>query len=160
MTAQRLDRTLTCFRIGDPDGTYPIFSAAGSRLYPGRWNTVDTPVIYASENYATAMLEKLVHGAGRLPPNQHFVTITVPRGATYEVVSKDHLLGWNSPEASVSRDHGAAWVRECRSLVLLVPSFVARLERNVVINPAHPDFGEIETGLAEPVWWDRRLFEG
>ena len=76
---QRLDRTLHCYRIGDPDGAYPIVDATGSRLYPGRWNTPDSPVIYASESYGTAMLEKLVHGAGRLPPNQHYVRIALPR---------------------------------------------------------------------------------
>jgi RES domain-containing protein len=159
MTVQRLDRPLTCYRIGDPNGTFPIFDAEGSRLYPGRWNTADTPVIYTGENYATAMLEKLVHGAGRLPPNQHFVTITVPRGASYEIVTKDHLPGWDSPEPGVSRTFGADWVRGRRSLLLLVPSFVARMERNVVINPVHPDFATIKTSLAEPVWWDRRLFQ-
>jgi RES domain-containing protein len=41
---------------------------------------------------------------------------------------------------------------------LLVPSFVARLERNVVINPAHPNTARIEVGAPQPVLWDRRLF--
>ena len=45
-----------------------------------------------------------------------------------------------------------------RSAILLVPSYVARVERNVVINSAHADAAGIETSLAEPVWWDERLF--
>ena len=57
MTAQILDRVLTAYRIGDPDGSYPIFDATGSQLAPGRWNTAASPIIYASEHYATAMLE-------------------------------------------------------------------------------------------------------
>jgi len=157
---QRLDRTLACFRIGDPQGVFPIVNAEGSRLYPGRWNWPDTPVIYASEHYSTAMLEKLVHGAGRLPPHQHYVRVTIPRGCTYEIATKDAVPGWDAADAGPSRDYGAAWVREQRSLILLVPSFVARLERNVVINPAHAEFSELETELPEPVWWDRRLFQG
>ena len=48
MTAQRLDRVLTAWRIGDPDGAHPIFDPIGSKLYPGRWNTADSPMIYAS----------------------------------------------------------------------------------------------------------------
>ncbi len=155
---QRLDRTLVCYRIGDPRGEFPIYDARGSRLSPGRWNAADTPVIYACEHYSAAMLEKLARGKGRLPPNQHFIAITIPRRTSYEVVSKDHLPGWDTPEIGVSRDYGARWVREARSAILLVPNYVARLERNVIVNPAHPGAGPIETSLPEPVWWDERLF--
>lgn len=158
MTAQRLDRVLTCFRIGDPDGTYPIFDATGSRLAPGRWNDPRHPVIYASEHYATAMLEKLARGNGRLPPNQHYITITIPSGITYEVVTKDGLPGWDTLEPDTSRRYGARWASERRSLILLVPSYVARIERNVVINPHHPEFRVVTHSLHEPVWWDQRLF--
>ena len=78
MSAQTLDRVLTAYRIGDPAGLYPIFDATGSKLWPGRWNTAASPVIYASEHYSTAMLEKLVHGNGRMPPNQHWISLTIP----------------------------------------------------------------------------------
>ena len=158
MTAQILDRTLSCFRIGDPDGAYPIFDATGSMLAPGRWNTPGSPVIYAAEHYSTALLEKLVHGSGRLPPNQHFVRITVPSGLSYEVFSPPALPGWDAMPATVSKLFGERWCRERRSLVLLVPSVVARVDLNVVINPVHPEFPRIETSLHEPVYWDRRLF--
>ncbi|MBY0335736.1 MAG: RES family NAD+ phosphorylase [Acetobacteraceae bacterium] len=158
MTAQVLDRTLTCYRIGDPAGAHPIFDATGSTLAPGRWNTDATPVIYAAEHYSTAMLEKLVHGAGRLPPNQHYVAITVPRGVSYEVLDTAALPGWDAADESVAQLYGAAWVREARSAVLIVPSVVARLDSNVVINPAHPEFRHITASLHRPVHWDRRLF--
>jgi len=154
----RLDRTLVCFRIGDPAGEFPIYDARGSVLFPGRWNDADTPVIYASEHYSTAMLEKLASGNGHLPPNQHYVAITVPRGSSYEIVTKDHLPGWDTPEPSASRDFGSAWVKEQRSGILIVPSYVARIERNIVINPAHEETRAFEVAMPEPVWWDRRLF--
>jgi RES domain-containing protein len=157
---QRLDRTITCYRIGDPDGVYPIFDAFGSTVSRGRWNDEATPVIYASEHYSNAMLEILARVRGRLPPNQHFITITISRGTSYEIVSKDHVSGWDDLERDVSRAFGARWVNEARSAILLVPSYVARIERNVVINPAHPDAKGIETSLPEPVWWDGRLFQG
>lgn len=158
MTAQVLDRTLTCFRIGDPRGAYPIFDATGSTIAPGRWNTRGSPVVYTSEHYSTALLEKLVHGSGRLPPNQHYVEIVVPRGLSYEVFSAPALPGWDSMPATVSRDFGERWCVERRSLVLIVPSVVARRDRNIVINPAHPEFAALEPSLHEPVYWDRRLF--
>lgn len=152
------NNTFVCYGIGDPRGEFPIHDARGSTFFPGRWNTPDTPVIYASENYSTAMLEKLVHGNGHLPANQHFVVISIPRNVSSEEIAVDALTGWDTLEPTASRDFGAAWVRERRSAVLLAPSFVVRLERNVVINPAHPDAARIAVGAPQPVWWDRRLF--
>ena len=152
------DRAFACYRIGDPQGEFPIYDARGSSLFPGRWNTSDTPVIYASENYSTAMLEKLAHGNGHLPPDQHYIVINIPAGTSYEEITADTLPDWDTPEPTTSRDFGARWVRERRSAVLLVPSFVVRLERNVVINPSHLDAARISVEAPQPVWWDRRLF--
>ncbi|WP_325233977.1 RES family NAD+ phosphorylase [Sphingobium sp.] len=80
MTGGRTDRILTAYRIGDPDGVHPVYDSEGARLYPGRWNTSLSPIIYTSEHYSTAMLEKLVHAGSVLPPNQHHIRITIPNG--------------------------------------------------------------------------------
>lgn len=158
MTAQTLDRTLTAFRIGDPAGAYPIFDATGSSLAPGRWNTPGSPLIYSSEHYSTALLEKLVRGNGRLPPNQHYIEITIPRGVSYEVFSPPSLPGWDSLPPAASRTFGERWFTEKRSLILIAPSVVARLDSNIMVNPAHPEFRFVEASLHQPVFWDRRLF--
>ncbi len=158
MTAQTLDRVIRCYRIGDPTGTYPIFDAAGSKLYPGRWNTPASAMIYASEHYSTAMLEKLAHGSGRLPPNQHFIEITIPNGVSYEVLTPAHLPGWDHIAGAASKAYGETWRQSKRSLLLFVPSIVARLEANILINPDHLEFPKITHGLHQPVWWDARLF--
>lgn len=158
MAAQILDRVLTCYRIGDPDGQYPIYDATGSTIAPGRWNDATAPMIYASGTYSTAMLEKLVHGSGQLPPNQHYIEITVPYGISYEMVTPDILPGWHDTTFSASRPFGAQWQTEKRSAVLIVPSVVARMQQNILINPEHPEFYRIEHGLHQPVWWDSRLF--
>jgi hypothetical protein len=55
---------------------------------------------------------------------------------------------------------GEAWHRSRRSLLLFVPSVVARVSTNILINPDHPDFGRITVGLHQPCWWDDRLFQG
>jgi len=158
VTAQILDRTLSAYRIGDPAGAWPIFDATGSTIAPGRWNTPGSPLIYAAQHYSTALLEKLVHGSGRLPPNQHYVEITIPRGLSYETFSPPALPGWDTMPATVSKKFGEAWCIERRSVILIVPSVVARLDSNVLINPAHPEFGGITASLHRPVYWDRRLF--
>jgi RES domain-containing protein len=158
MPAQVLDRILTCYRIGDPAGAYPIFDAQGSKIYPGRWNTAASPMIYSSEHYSTAMLEKLVHGSGALPPNQHFIEITIPSGLSYEMFNQAAVPDWYLASAASSKPYGDAWQSQGRSLILIVPSVVARPERNILINPQHAEFPKITTSLHQPVWWDARLF--
>ncbi|HEY5302324.1 MAG TPA: RES domain-containing protein [Acetobacteraceae bacterium] len=149
---------LTAFRIGDPEGAFPIFDANGSKLFPGRWNTAEAPIIYASEHYSTAMLEKLAGSNGELPPNQHYIDITIPNGLSYEMLDPARLPDWDHPSFRVARAFGEAWQRERRSALLLVPSVIARIELNILINPEHPAFPSITHGPHRPVWWDRRLF--
>ncbi|WP_211363325.1 RES family NAD+ phosphorylase [Sphingobium limneticum] len=78
----RTDRILSAYRIGDLDGVHPIYDSEGARLYPGRWNMPASPIICTSEHYSTAMLEKLAHASSVLPPNQHYVRITIPTAPT------------------------------------------------------------------------------
>jgi len=149
----RLRDALTAFRIGDAEGAHDIYSGEGSRRYPGRWNVRGQAMIYASGGYSTAMLEKLVR-LGEMPPNQGVVEITIPAGTSYEVVTDDSLPGWHERDCAVSRGFGAQWFREKRSAILLVPSVVARMERNVLIQPEHADAKRIRVGVGEGVWWD------
>lgn len=158
MSVQYLDRTLHTYRIGDPDGEYPIFDATGSTIAPGRWNDAYTPVIYTAEHYSTAMLEKLAHLNGVMPANQHFVEIVFPKGLSYIQVTKDTLPGWAGVDQRVASEYGVAWARKRASVLLIAPSYVARMEHNIIINPHHVQFPEIEHTLAEPIWWDDRLF--
>lgn len=155
---QILDRVLTAYRIGDATGAHPIFDATGSTLYPGRWNTRGSPIIYTSQHYSTALLEKLVHGSGQLPPNQHYVEVTFPNGLTYEAFSPDAMPTWADQPPRESKAFGERWCLEKRSVFLIVPSVVTRMESNILINPAHPEFPRIGVSLHKPVFWDRRLF--
>lgn len=149
---------MRAYRIGDPAGHFPVWSAAGSRLAAGRWHAADDAVIYASEHYSTALLEVLARENGTLPRNQHFVEITLPRGTSYEVATADTVPGWEQPDGQAARRFGSAWYMKNRSAILIVPSVVARMERNIVINTRHPDFARLTVGLETPVWWDQRLF--
>jgi RES domain-containing protein len=155
VTAQILDRGLICFRIGDPDGQYPIFDGTGSTIAPGRWNTAGSPMVYASEHYSTGLLETLVHGSGALPPNQHFITITIPRGLNIRSVlpGLDARLG----QRAGNRQQSIRRSLELRSLVLIVPSIVARVERNALINPGHPEVRHVTTTLHEPVFLESKV---
>ena len=158
MSRGRTDRVLRAFRIGDPDGTYPIYDSEGARLFPGRWNTVDSPIIYTSEHYSTAMLEKLVHANSVLPPNQHFIQLTIPQRLSYEIFQTAAHPGWDGKNERICKRFGREWYGSRRSALLIVPSMPARLERNILINPLHPDAAGIIHDLPDPVWWDERLY--
>jgi RES domain-containing protein len=145
------------YRIGDARGDYPVYSGEGAKLFPGRWNALGQDMIYASEHYSTAILEKLVR-TGAMPPNQHFVEIAAPSGTSYEVATKDTVPDWSAANRETARAFGAAWFDQGRSAILIVPSVVARMENNILINPHHPDSARIVIGLETPIWWDERLF--
>ncbi len=153
-----LTKPMVAYRIGDPDGEYSIWDDGSARKNSGRWHEAGSSVIYASEHYSTAMLEKLVHFSGDIPPNQHYIEITIPVGTSYAVVNPDGVSGWADAAGEAARTFGHAWYTEIRSAILIVPSVVARMERNLVFNTEHDQFQRIETGLETPVWWDERLF--
>ena len=149
---------MRAYRIGDPKGRFPVWSPEGARHYQGRWHEAGAAVIYSSEHYSTAMLEMLAQRNGTLPPNQHYIEIAIPQGTSYEIVTPDILPDWHRPGGEAARRFGRGWYSENRSAILIVPSVVARMERNIVINCRHPDFVNIKVGLETPIWWDRRLF--
>ena len=155
---RRLAGNMRAYRIGDPQGRFPIWSTRGARRTAGRWHEAGAEVIYASENYSTALLEALAHWNGILPSGQRFIEITIPGGTSYETVTERVIPNWFGRSGETARRFGRDWYDQNRSAILIVPSVVARMESNVVINARHPEFGNILVGLEEPVSWDERLF--
>ena len=71
----------------------------------------------------------------------------------------DEALGWDSPSFETTQPFGDRWYDERRTPVLLVPSVVTRVERNVRMNQAHPDFTRIRASKPLLVRWDVRLWK-
>lgn len=147
------------FRIGD--GRHPIWDGTGAALVGGRWNSVGRPVIYASLSYSCALLEILAHAnIGRVPTTHRFVIVEVPEAVSVErPVSGDLPEDWQADDSRSAAAFGDRWLSEGRSAILIVPSVVARLDSNALVNPLHPDAGRLQPSDPEPVIWDRRLFE-
>jgi RES domain-containing protein len=158
VTHRCLPDPLTAYRIGDADGEWPVFSGDGSRKSEGRWNERGQNIIYCAQNLSTAILEIIVR-LKRLPGHQHYVTVTVPQSLTYEKLNPDTLPGWHEENQNIARQFGSKWFEEGRSLILLVPSVVTRVDWNVLINPNHPEFAQVKPSLETPMYWDRRLFD-
>lgn len=151
------------FRIGD--SRHALWDGTGAALVGGRWNSPGRPVIYGSLSYACAMLEILVHAnIGRIPDTQRFVVADVPTddavGVSVEWVGSSALpAGWNAGGSLSARQFGDQWLLQARTAVLLVPSVIATLEWNALVNPLHPDAAKIKVSESQKVIWDQRLFE-
>jgi len=144
------------YRIADR--RYKPASGEGARNYGARWNSPGRAVIYACTTYAGAMLEKLVHTGRQIPRNQVCVTFEVPETVSVETLDAARHPGWDAADATVSRAAGDAWLAGAESAVLLVPSVVFDVEKNALINPAHPESARIQPVSVEAVRWDDRLF--
>jgi RES domain-containing protein len=144
------------YRIAD--SRFNPESGDGARLYGARWNSPGREVIYASTTYAGAMLEKLVHTGRQIPKHQVCVTFEFPDDLSLTALDEKHLIGRRNDNLLLSRQAGDAWLELAETVILLMPSVVFDVERNALINPAHPEAARIRTLSIESVRWDDRLF--
>lgn len=146
------------YRIGD--GRHPLWDGTGAAMLGGRWNSPGAPAIYGSLSFACSMLEILVHAnIGRIPTTHGFVVAEVPGSVPVERHDAQTLpLGWDGDDPSIARRFGDQWLAEAKTAVLVVPSVVARLECNAVVNPRHPAARLLIVSPSQPVIWDQRLF--
>ena len=149
---------MQAFRIADR--RFSIFDGTGARLSGGRWNSPGSALIYATETFAGAVLEVLVHSnLGRIPKTHAVVEITIPNAIKIETVEMSAVPRWDWEDQIASRTFGDQWLRERRTAILLVPSVVTRgREHNVLLNPGHPDFKRVKASSPQDVVWDERLF--
>lgn len=156
--AFRFSGPFTAFRIADR--RYPLFDGMGSYLTGNRWNSTGQRVIYSAETYAGALLETLVRSnLAHAPERSAWIHITVPPSVLMEEVASHEVPGWDAPDRVASRQYGDRWYLEGRTAVLLVPSMVTQgIERNALINQAHPHFAAITATEPRDVGWDSRLF--
>jgi RES domain-containing protein len=145
------------YRIAD--SRHSPESGEGARLHGGRWNSPGRAVIYACETQTGAMLEKLVHTNGRMPKHQVCVTYEGPDSLEVASLEPKDVTDWDAADMIASRRAGDAWLEKTRVAVLRVPSVVFDVERNVLLNPEHPDFRRIKIAGVETVRWDERLFD-
>lgn len=134
------------------------FSGEGARRYGGRWNRKGVPVVYTAGNLSLAMLEILVQDQ---PLRARYVTIPaeIPPGLHVERVDINRLpANWRGPAAlETLRTIGSEWAAVLASAVLAVPSAVVPAETNYLLNPRHPEFGQIIIGEPQVLLTDLRL---
>lgn len=150
---------VTAWRLFKERHRATAFTGVGARIYGGRWNSIGTAVVYASETRSLALLETLVHlNDARFL--SHFLLAEVAFDSSLVIrVPAGELAGGGRgvPPPPRSRSIGDEWVRHGRSAVLMVPSAVVEDEHNFLLNPAHLDFAHVEFGTPRPFAIDPRL---
>jgi RES domain-containing protein len=148
------------YRLCKAEHAAAAFTGEGAILYAGRWHHAGTPVVYTAESRSLAVLEQLVHlSRNRLPPRFVCFAVDVPDELEITVAPLAELpAGWRSyPGPLELRDLGTKWAQSNASVALAVPSAVVPAERNVLLNPRHPDFARLAIGAPEPFAVDERL---
>jgi RES domain-containing protein len=148
-----LHEPLRVIRLHHP--RFAALDASGAQLYGGRWNSPGGIIVYAALTYGGAILETRVHANADRPPPREIVVITIPPGVRVSEIDAHDLPGWDHDDQIASRRAGDSWIAAGNTVALIVPSRAgAPLERNVVINLAHPDAKKLRVESLGAVPWD------
>jgi RES domain-containing protein len=147
------------YRISKPVHVGTALSGQGSASFPGRWNSQGVRLAYTAGSASLAMLELLVHlDKEDVPTGLRLLSFNVPDDAIEEL--DPWPPGWDRlPYSGAVRAAGDAWIAAEGSLALKVPSAVARHEFNVLVNPAHARFSEVQLLEDQELALDPRLFQ-
>lgn len=155
------------YRIGYRIYAKNPLTGEGSFLYGGRWSSPGTRMAYTSTTLTLAMAEFLAHVRVEdfdpdMPPALVYMRATLPETSVRTIAQIGAKLprGWDDvPAPATDAALGDEWIATAASLALVVPSVqvpIATPERNVLINPLHPDF-QLVTVRVSPFSYDRRL---
>ncbi|MEE9465532.1 MAG: RES family NAD+ phosphorylase [Candidatus Neomarinimicrobiota bacterium] len=132
----------------------------GARLYGGRWSRKGDAVLYTSERRSLAAMEYLVHlPPGLAPPNLSIREFELPDDVSSLDVPVTTLPpDWKTyPPLDITMKFGTDWLQAGDSLLLRVPSVNVEKESNVLINPSHPEFKQVNALAPQPFAFDPRL---
>jgi RES domain-containing protein len=138
------------------------FSGIGAEKLGGRWNPRGERMVYASSSLSLASLELFVHLEPKLiPPDMCSVVATVPDSVLFEELTVKRLpKNWRSyPAPARLQAIGSKWLRSKRSLLLIVPSAVNPDEKNILLNPLHPDAASLTDIQSKPFHFDPRMWK-
>lgn len=138
------------------------FSGEGARLYGGRWNKRGSNMLYTASSRALATVEYLVHlPMNIIPKDLSILELHIPdqiRGNQIQI--SDLPKNWmNYPAPLALMEIGEMWLKSSETLYLKVPSVVVKNEWNILINPKHIQFNEIQFGEVEDYQFDQRLLK-
>jgi RES domain-containing protein len=132
-------------------------SGIGGLRTAGRWHYAGQPVVYLSENPASALLEVCVHTAANdVPPDFTLLRIEGPELKIPAVPESTLPDGWRI-RLEVTRELGADWLRRREAVLLKLPSAIVPQTTNFLFNPLHPDASRFQIAAAFTYPFDGRI---
>ena len=137
------------------------FSGEGAYRFGGRWNPPGATLVYASTTLSFAALELYVNVEPEDVPSA-FVSIEaqVPDKISMQTIDAKSLpAAWRRcPAPPALQAIGLRWLERNQTLLLNVPSVVIPEERNILINPLHPEFSRLTMQAPKPFSFDPRTW--
>jgi RES domain-containing protein len=136
------------------------FDGEGALRGGSRWNTPGHRISFASTSRSLAQLEYLAHIDWPATVNDELTLIEASLDDDFidEVHDADLPSDWGRiPPSAASQRLGDQWLLSGSSAGLSVPSAIVKAERNVLINPLHPDFKNLTVDAMCPFAFDSRL---
>jgi len=114
-------------------------SGVGGLRAAGRWHYLGQPVVYLSENPASALLEVCVHTAANdVPPDFTLLRIEGPDLDISTIAESDLPEDWQT-RFEITRALGTDWLQKKQAILLKLPSAIVPQTTNFLFNPLHPD---------------------
>jgi len=148
------------WRICRKPYVYTALDGIGGMYTSGRWHSKGNPIVYTASSAALAALEVLVHvDPLTAPADLRLLAIELPDELSNEVIEPITLpVGWHSvPAPAALQTLGSSWLTSGRTAALNVPSAVVNVERNVLLNPRHPEMQRVRILSDEAFSFDTRL---
>jgi len=141
-------------------GEHATLDGGGGLSVSARWHTAGQRIVYCAPNPATALLEVLVHAAidiEDIPVSLRYLEIEAPDALAIEDLDAGGLgRSWRT-NLEATRRAGDRWLQSTRTALLRVPSVILPATWNVLINPRHPETGQIRIIRTHSHGLDQRL---
>ncbi|PKV52008.1 RES domain-containing protein [Aquimarina sp. MAR_2010_214] len=133
----------------------------GAKTVGGRWNPKGVAVLYTSTTAALSALEVLAHlPAAYFPDDMSIATIEVPDTLITTIDIEKIPEDWNKIPVPIEiQNFAMQWIVEEEFLGLKVPSIIIPKEKNLLVNPMHPEFDKVKLLDIEPFCFDTRLLK-
>ncbi len=138
----------------------PALDGAGGRFAEGRWNSVGSLICYCASSPALAILEKRVHVPrfADLPSDLTLYKIDIPDNLPVRQLGAELPINWTT-SVKLTQSIGDNACREGKTAVLIVPSAIVEMDRNILLIGAHAGIARVRVREEHDVQLDRRLFD-
>jgi len=150
------------YRLVKKKYTRKPLDGLGGLYVDGRWHSKGKPIIYSSESIALAKMEILTRLGGERPLLKAYSVfeIVFDEAETCRLEQSDLPDEWDVwPYAEATQMIGDNWIDEGKYLALSVPSATEPRERNILINPLHPNIRTVKATDIGLAMFDGRLFQ-